>query len=229
MVSDLNTILKEVLGSGTQVRVGVFGGSFDPVHIGHLINARAVLEEVGLDWVLFVPALLPPHKEGTFFTADERFRMLSDAVRDEPGFAVSDIELMRPGPSYTIDTLREIRTRLAIENEKHDESFSGVQETSGSEIALIIGVDSLLEMESWKEPEAIYREFTLLVARRSHPVNSEPPEWSRNRAVFIDTPLIDISSTGIRERLEASRSIHYLVPEVIESYIDDVMARRHGS
>jgi len=179
------------------VRVGVFGGTFDPVHVGHLAIAHAALESVPLDRVVFVLARRSPLKErGPVAGAPDRLRMLELAVAGEPRFAVSRAELDRGGPSYTVETLEEL---------------------SGSdELFLILGSDAIADFPRWKEPERIATLATLLVAERpgaSERVGDAP-------IVRFDAPRLDISSRELRARAARGRSLRYLVPEPVWKHIE---------
>ena len=195
-------------------RIGLFGGTFDPVHMGHLIIADAVRQIKNLDVVIFIPSVRPPHKgDGIMFTADERTAMLQLAIGDDPCFAVSDIEFQRSGPSYTIDTIREMKRQ-----------FPGDRE-----FFFILGRDNLYELRTWRKPEEIVRECRILVAERTCPeVRDVPPEF-KDYMDIVDVPLIDISSTGIKERIRAGQRIRYLVPDAVDQYITRSNKSRHGA
>lgn len=183
-------------GTG-RVRLGIFGGTFDPVHVGHLAIARAALEAVPLDRVLFVPARRSPLKDrGPFAGEADRLAMLQLAIADEPRFAVLDDELEREGPSYTVDTI----DRLAGEDE----------------LFLILGSDALIDFPRWREPERIARLATLLVADR--PGAPLPAPDARVRV--FDAPRLDISSRELRARAARGRSLRYLVPEAAWRHIE---------
>lgn len=185
-------------------KVGLFGGTFDPVHTGHLIIAEKVLERANLDVVMFVPSARPPHKNHELmFDARQRFKMLSDAIKDNPNFLVSDIEMNREGPSYTIDTIREIKAQLPAE----------------TEIIFIVGKDNLYEMEMWKDPRAIVGECTILAVDRLCGEKRDIPEWLQSKVEFVEAPLIEISSSEIRQRIIDGKSIRYLVPDVVQKTI----------
>ena len=224
-INDLEAIIEDVKHAKHMVRIGVFGGSFDPVHLGHLIIARSIMEYEKLDWVLFVPARLSPYKKNTYFSPEERFKMLCAAIEGEDQFAVTDIELNRTGPSFTIDTLRDIR---ALINNDGGQLSSG-KAHGKAEMFFILGVDSLIEMEKWKEPHAIANECTILVAKRPSFENYPVPDAIINRSFFVETPLVSISSTWIRERLIAGKSVRYLVPEAVEKYLYSYMKKRRQS
>ena len=177
------------------MHTGILGGSFDPIHHGHLILARAALEELGLDRILFIPANRSPHKTDTKpATAQDRFAMLQLAIEGEPGFEASDLELHRPPPSYTVETLRELRSRHP------DDEFT-----------LLIGADNVAKFDTWREPDEIRRLARLAVLDRA---NHETPH-----ACPLVRRLVDISSTDIRARVAAGRSIRYLTPDSVCDYI----------
>jgi nicotinate-nucleotide adenylyltransferase len=185
------------------MRVGVFGGSFDPVHLAHLILAEQCREQARLDRVLFVLAPRPPHKlEKSITPYRHRREMLELAIAGYPAFQISDLERDRTGPSYTVDTLRELR-----------------QAQPGDEFFLIVGSDSLRDLPMWREPEGIAKLATLLVVER--PDAPAPAELGVPFQVQrITSPLVAISSTDIRQRVQAGRSIRYLTPRAVECYIE---------
>lgn len=194
-------------------RIGLYGGSFDPIHFGHLISARCIAEEAGLERVILIPSARPPHKQGRVLT-DPRHRlaMARLAVEGDPLFAVSDVELHRPGPSYTYDTVMHFHATYGASAELH----------------WIIGADSLPELPSWYRIRDLAAAVTILTARRP---GSPIPEIEGLAAVVggavaqtllahcHETPEIDISSSGIRARVESGLSIRYLLPETIAGYI----------
>jgi len=177
-------------------RVGVFGGTFDPVHVGHLAIANAALEEIPLDRVLFVPARRSPLKgrEPQAGAAD-RLAMLEAALRDEPRFAASRLELDREGPSFTVDTLAALRGE--------------------GELYLILGSDAIADFARWREPDRIRSLAIILVAARPG-APGVPPGVRR-----LDAPLLDISSRELRARAARGRSLRYLVPEAALRYIEE--------
>ncbi len=185
-------------------RIGIFGGTFDPVHNGHLMVARAVLEAERLDRVLFVPSARPPHKGGDImFDAPDRMRFLGLAIRGISGFEASSIELDREGPSYTIDTLHELKA----------------SHPPGTGLFFVVGRDNLPEIESWKDPRGILDACTVLVADRTcRPANI--PAWIAERVRFVPTPVIDISSSDIRRRIRDGLTIRHLVPPAVADEIE---------
>ncbi len=180
-----------------RMRLGVFGGTFDPVHVGHLAIARAALEAVPLDRVLFVPARRSPLKQrGPFASEADRLAMLETAIADEPRFSLSRAELEREGPSYTVETIE----RLAGEDE----------------LFLILGSDALADFGRWKDPERIARLATLLVADRP----GAPAPAADAPIRMFDAPRLDISSRELRARAARGRSLRYLVPEAAWRHIE---------
>lgn len=179
------------------VRLGVFGGTFDPVHVGHLAIAHAALESVPLDRVLFVIARRSPLKErGPVASEEDRLRMLELAVAGEPRFAVSRVELDRNGPSYTVDTL---------------ELLAGTDD-----LFLILGSDAIADLPRWKDPDRIARLATLVVADRP----GAPERMGDAPVVQFDAPRLDISSRELRARAARGRSLRYLVPDHVWKHIE---------
>jgi nicotinate-nucleotide adenylyltransferase len=190
-------------------RVGIFGGTFDPPHLGHLVVAEAARESLRLERVLFVPSGTPPHKRDRRISpAEDRVAMTRLATRGHPAFSVSTLETRRGGASYTVDTLR----LLAVAH-------------PGARFHLIIGQDSLDEFHTWHEPEEILRLAVLAVARRpdTGPRRRVHPRARRRgtarRVVWIEAPLIGISSSGLRARARRGASLRYLVPPSVEAYL----------
>ena len=181
------------------MRVGIFGGTFDPVHVGHLAIANAALESVPLDRVVFVLARRSPLKErGPVAGEADRLAMLELAVAGEPRFSVSRIELERDGPSYTVDTL---------------ESFAGADE-----LFLILGGDAIAELPRWKDPDRIARLATLVVAER--PGAPSAPNHGSSSLLVFDAPRLDISARELRARAARGRSLRYLVPDPVWRHIE---------
>lgn len=201
-----------MLHGGMSERIGILGGSFNPVHTGHLILAQDALEQFGLHRVFFVPAAQPPHKPSpTLASCEDRLEMLRLAVDDDPRFDVSDLELRRGGVSYTVDTLRRLR-----------------EECPGASLFFIIGGDTLRELHTWKD---IYTVLSLCeiitVARPGFRVDDldaaslrlDDP-WPRKLAANVATGhLVEISATDIRARVARGHSIRYLVPAAVATYI----------
>lgn len=185
-------------------RVGVFGGTFDPPHVGHLAIAEWARDRLALARVLLVPAGEPPHKRGRPVTAARhRLAMARLAARGNPAFAVSPIEAEREGPSFTVDTLRALRVR-----------------ERGARLFLVIGADSLDDFPDWRDPEGILELATLAVAERN---GAGGRKRSRPPHVRLEFPPLDISSSVLRRRARDGHSLRYLVPDPVIAYI-----RRHG-
>ena len=181
-------------------RIGVFGGTFDPVHVGHLAIALAALESVPLDRVLFVPVRRSPLKDrDPLASTADRVAMLETAIAREPRFALSRAELEREGVSYTVDTLEELRSQ--------------------GELFLILGSDALADLARWRAPDRIRELATILVAAR--PGAPEPDAMHGART--FDAPRLDISSRELRARAARGMSLRYLVPDAVWEHI-----KRHG-
>lgn len=188
------------------MNIGLFGGSFDPPHLAHLIVAETVREQFRLDQVWWIPAFEPPHKDEAALAASRhRLEMTQRATRDNPGFATSDVEIQRAGTSYTVDTVRRLQEVYPAY------AFS-----------LLLGGDSLHEFASWYQPEEIVARVPLLVYRRPGAADEAPAaSFLEGRVRFADAPLLDISATEIRARVRAGRSIRYLVPAAVQAYIEE--------
>ncbi|OGG51415.1 MAG: nicotinate (nicotinamide) nucleotide adenylyltransferase [Candidatus Handelsmanbacteria bacterium RIFCSPLOWO2_12_FULL_64_10] len=187
-------------------RVGLLGGVFDPVHNGHLIAAEAAREACGLRRVMFIPASDPPHKRYIgLASAQARAEMVRLAIQDHPCFELSPIELRRAGPSYTVDTLSELRQTLG--------------ENVG--LFLIIGADNVTEIGAWHRPDRILSLATVVVVRRPGATPDRADPALTRGMHFVETPFIEISSTDIRRRVREGRSIRYLVPREVEKYIHE--------
>lgn len=193
-------------------RIGIFGGSFNPVHLGHLVMAQDALEHMGLHRVIFVPAAHPPHKPGAAMAgAADRLEMLKIALSGHPRFEVSDEEIARGGVSYTVDTLRRLREKWP-----------------DASLYFIIGGDTIRELHTWRDIDQVLRLAEVVtVGRPGIPLDnltSEnlrlPDPWpARLAANVVGGHLVEISSSDIRSRLARGRSIRYLVPEGVERYI----------
>lgn len=189
------------------MRIGIFGGSFNPPHIAHLAVAEQAADAAVLDQVLWIPAASSPHKvdEPSMASAADRLEMVRLATADNPRFAVSDLEINRGGVSYTVDTLRALRESMP-----------------GSEFRLIVGQDSLEQLFTWRDPEAIVVLAPLLVYGRP----GVKPTGTTHFEAFatpIEGPPLDLSSTVIRERVRSGRSIRYLVPDAVRMYVEQHM------
>lgn len=182
---------------------GVFGGSFDPVHHGHLVAADRAAEALGLETVLFVPCARQPLKTGgPVATGKQRCAMLRLAMQGHPRYALETMELDRPGPSYTVDTLRILKERWPDDR-----------------LVLILGTDAAAELPRWRAADEVARLAEIAVLTRP----GSPEVASAFVKHVVATPAIEISASDIRARCVAGKSIRYLVPDVVAEYIE-----RHG-
>ncbi|MFH1198955.1 MAG: nicotinate-nucleotide adenylyltransferase [Candidatus Omnitrophota bacterium] len=181
------------------MKIGVLGGTFNPIHIGHLILAEEVREKLGLDKIIFVPACRPPHKDGSdIIDAANRFEMIKTAIAKNNHFAVSDIETKRNGRSYTIDTLREFKKVYPQD-----------------ELYFIIGSDLLKYLDDWKDLNEIIKMVKFIAATRpGYPLEKIPSYIST-----IPIRAVDVSGFEIRQAIKEGKSFRYLVPESVFNYI----------
>jgi nicotinate-nucleotide adenylyltransferase len=185
------------------VKLGILGGTFDPVHIGHLILAESAREGLGLDKVLFVPAGDPWRKASREVTpAKHRLRMVELAIAANEAFSVDAIEIERKGPSYTVETLQELRARFPE-----------------AEMYFLLGEDALADLPHWRDPAGIARLARIAVAPRIGGGEAVDLPFPRDRVLRIDMPHIGISSTWMRERAEKGLSLRYLTPASVVEYI----------
>ena len=195
------------------MRLGIFGGSFDPVHYGHLLIAETCLQKCRLDQIWFVPAGVPPHKQNSSLTpAQQRIEMLHLAIAGHQSFYVSSIEVDRGGISYTVDTLREISSQQP-----------------SAELYFLMGADSLNDLPTWRDPNSICTLATPIVVRREG-----APEPSFEvlhgmlpadrlhlvKAQQVEMPILEISSTELRRCVRMQQSIRYQTPRAVEKYIE---------
>ena len=186
------------------MRICIFGGTFDPPHIGHLLVAQTVCEAEKFDKILFIPANRPPHKNN-ISGVNDRLAMLNLAVEGNPNFEISDIEIQRGGTSYTIDTLKAIRPNIIKEED---------------ELFYLIGSDSLLEFSQWKNPREILQNCNVVVAIRPGFRPSDIPAWILHQIHFANIPRFEISSSNIRKRWTKNKTIRYLVTLPVWEYIN---------
>lgn len=205
--------------------MGLFGGTFDPVHIGHLRTALELREALGLEQMRLIPSARPPHKGSPEVGAKHRLAMLAAAIGDEPGLVADDRELRRDGPSYTIDTLAELRAEVGAE----------------VSLCLCLGMDSLVKLASWRRWREITDFAHLVVAARPGwraPASGAVAEWladrwvrhpeqlraaAAGRALILSLTLLPVSATRLRGDLAHGRSVRYLVPDAALAYL-----RNHG-
>lgn len=184
--------------------IGLFGGSFNPPHIAHLIVAETVRDQFALEQIWWIPSHNPPHKtDGELASADHRLAMTRRATEENPAFTVSDIEIQREGVSYTIDTLR------TLQREHPEVSFW-----------LIIGSDSMRDFGQWHCPDEIVERVPLIVYKRPGAISSIADPRYSNHVRFADAPLLEVSGTEVRARCRRNRSIRYLVPDPVRDYIE---------
>ncbi len=189
--------------------LGIFGGTFDPIHLAHLAVAEAARDALGLERVLFIPVHEPPHKRGQQVTdAVHRLAMVELAIAGNPAFGTSRIEIDRPGPSYTADTLES----LAAEN---------------PDLTLIVSVEAFVGLPTWHEPRRVLELARLAVAPRDGYPDADTgflaehfPETPA-RVVFLDGPRLRLSASELRTRAATGRSLRYLVPDAVAGYIGD--------
>ena len=185
---------------------GIMGGTFDPIHVAHLMIAEEALREFDLDRVVFMPSAQPPHKQVQEVTPIEhRLEMVRLAVAGEPRMGVSDLEARSPAPSYTIETIRRLRVEL------------GEDET----IYFIMGADSLTQFFTWKDPEDLLTSCEFVVVPRPGVAIEGADDRIRNKAHILDSPMLDISSSDIRERVRRGELIDHLVPPEVSAYISE--------
>lgn len=191
-------------------KIGLLGGTFNPIHIGHLIIAEQCKEQLNLDQIIFIPNGNPPHKNKNIIDKNDRFKMLSLAIEDNKYFDISDIELKKEEPSYTINTILELK------------------KDTNNELFFIMGDDSLFSIQKWYKFEKLIEECNFIVFPREKQFDIETYnkfilnelKTTINKFNFISFPTINISSTLIREMIVKKISIKYLVPDKVINYID---------
>ncbi len=191
---------------GGRPSIGVMGGTFDPIHLGHLVIAEEAREALALERILFIPAGQPPHKSANEVTAVEhRVAMVELAIEDNPAFQLSRIEVNRSGPSYTVDTVEAL--------------------AADRDVTVILSAETFRELPSWHEPDRLFAAARVAVVPREGYAPPDPA-WlatafpgREDRVIYLDAPHVGVSSTAIRARVAADRSIRYLVPASVEAYI----------
>ncbi len=187
-------------------RLGLFGGTFNPVHVGHLVSVQEAAFQLSLSRVVFIPTHRPPHKENPRVSTKHRLRMTRLAVKSNPLFEVSDVETRRDGPSYTVETLDALEGNAP-----------------GSERYFLTGADELIDFMEWHRWEQILEKIQLVGMNRPGFPVEEVPKPVRNRTRFVEVPSIDVSSSEIRNRVNRGVPVRYFVTERIHEYI-----RKHG-
>lgn len=192
-------------------KYGIFGGSFNPIHYGHLMICEYIKEEMGLDKVIFIPTGNPPHKE-LELSAKDRYEMVRLAISPNPDFEISDIETTRVKKSYTVDTIRELKKIYKEEK-----------------LYFLIGLDSLFQLKTWMKIGDLSQEIEFVVALRpgyldKEEINKEIDFLRENfgtKINLIKTPLYEISSTDLRDRIREGKSLRYLIPKKVLDYIEE--------
>ena len=185
--------------------VGLFGGSFNPPHVAHLIVAEIARDQFGLDEVWWIPNATPPHKSHDELAAvEDRLAMTRRAIADNPAFHLCDIEVRRSGVSYTVETLRALQ-------EQHPDTDFG----------LLLGSDSLDYFAEWHRPDEIADRVPLVVYKRPGVIDEVAAPRFANHVRFVSAPVMEVSGTEIRSRCRKGRSIRYLVPDAVRTYIED--------
>lgn len=199
-------------------RIGVLGGTFDPPHVGHLWLASLAADEMSLDRVLFMPAGQPPHKrEQPVTRATDRLLMTRLAIAGEDGFEICPIEIERPGPSFTIDSVAELRRAYP-----------------DATLFLLMASDSLARIDTWREPDRLLAEVEWIVGPRPGGVAPDPAGLAERfgpnaeRIHLLSGPMLEVSSSAIRRRVAAGRTIRYLVPREVEELISHHRLYRRG-
>jgi len=186
------------------MKICLFGGTFDPPHIGHLLIAQTIYEAENFDKILFIPAYTPPHKNGVT-SMKHRIEMVKIAISDNPNFEYSDVDIVRKGISYTIDSIIDIKRKY---------------ELTDDEIYFLIGSDSLIDFKNWKNPKEILDECNVIVAIRPGFRPSDIPYWILQRVHFANIPRFELSSSKIRSRWVKDLTIRYMVTLPIWEYIN---------
>lgn len=186
------------------MKVGIMGGTFDPLHIGHMMAAEAARDTYGLQEVWFMPSHIPPHKHEAGVSGEDRLAMVQEAVKNHEAFCTLDWEVVRGGVSYTYETIRRLQ-----------------EEYPHFDLYFIIGADMVQYLPKWNEIEEPVQRLTFIgVGRPGTPLDLDAlPDFIAKKVLLADMPLVDISSTMLRERAAAGKSIRYMVPEAVFDYV----------
>ena len=186
------------------MKIGLYGGTFDPIHTAHLLIAQYITEELNLQKIIFIPSAHPAHKE-VYSTPEHRLRMVQLAISDNPVFECSDFEIKTEGTSFSVDTIGELKKQLDINKQN---------------FFWIIGSDNFVDFQSWKDPDKIFDLCNVVVFPRNADDFEKATNNHQDQAVYLkDTPLLDVSSTRIRSFVKEKRSIQYWVPPAVEAFI----------
>ena len=186
------------------MKICLFGGTFDPPHIGHLLIAQTVCEAEDFDKILFIPAFTSPHKK-SITPVEHRIEMVKTAIIDNPKFEYSDVDILRRGVSYTIDSIMDVKRKMNLEN---------------ADLYYLIGSDSLIDLKNWKESKQILDECNVIVAIRPGFRPSDIPHWILQKVHFANIPRFELSSSKIRSRWVEDLTIRYMVTLPIWEYIN---------
>jgi len=187
------------------MKICLFGGTFDPPHIGHLLIAQTIYEAENFDKILFIPAYAPPHKNNVT-PMKHRIEMVKIAISDNPNFEYSDVDIVRKGISYTIDSIVDIKRNYKLTND---------------EIYYLIGSDSLIDFKNWKDSKEILDECNIIVAIRPGFRPSDIPHWILQKVHFANIPRFELSSSKIRSRWVKDLTIRYMVTLPIWEYLNE--------
>jgi nicotinate-nucleotide adenylyltransferase len=192
------------MSSDEKKKIGILGGTFNPIHIGHLFMAEAVKEELHLDKVIFLPCFIPPHKLNNQIIAKptDRLKMLKLATANNKDFIVSDIELKRKGISYTKESLILLKDMY-----------------KGYELYFIIGSDTLAELDTWKDIEEVLSMCQFVVVKRPRFIQKKCDKF-QDKVKLLDITGLNISASQIRQRIKENKSVKYLIPQAVEDYIN---------
>ena len=187
------------------MKIGLFGGTFNPVHSGHLLIAEWIRCQIEINTVYFIPTAVPPHRseDNSIIDIEHRCAMVRLAIEDNPHFKIADYESNPESVSYAVDTIREFRENMQLSKES---------------MYYMIGADNLLHLAAWKEQDALSDMCKIVVARRPS-VSMEEVRDILSDQIIVQSPLIDISASDIRKRISKNSSIRYMVPSGVESYI----------
>ena len=188
------------------MKICLFGGTFDPPHIGHLLIAQTICEEEQFEKIIFIPSLNPPHKTKRIISpVNLRVEMLKSAIESNPHFEISKIEIQRGGTSFTIDTIQSYKKEFNI---------------ARNEIYFLMGSDSLCEFHTWKNPQNILKECHVIVALRPGFKSSSIPNWILHNIQFANIPQFEVSSSTIRNRWKENKTIRYMVTQPVWEFIN---------
>ncbi|MDY3982754.1 MAG: nicotinate-nucleotide adenylyltransferase [Veillonellaceae bacterium] len=191
-------------------RIGVFGGTFNPIHIGHLMIAEIATQTFGLDYTLFIPAHVPPHKACDIAPAEARYEMTRLAIADNDKFKISDIELRRDGPSYTVDTIHSLKKLYE----------------AGTAFYFICGTDSIRDLPTWKYNKELLQEVYFIGATRpdgSAVIDDTIAyfgDLGRQKIYRLVVPELEVSGTDLRQRIRQGKTVRYIVPDLVIQYIE---------